>query len=234
MPWTELEFGASTWLLLVGAGAVLGMDAVSWPQVMISRPLVSATIGGWMAGSPASGLLVGAVLELYSLRHAPLGAARYPDTGPAGLVAGSAFAASGGTSAGGFLVALVIGWGLGWVGAVTEHVRRRVNERLTTPASDLAADPRLLEKRHRLAIRLDALRGAVLVGSLVVPAVLITAVAAGASTSSLAGWAMSSLVLGIAASAGAAARTSAFGIRGWPLFVIGAVVAGLLLLGVAP
>ena len=120
MPWTELAFGPGTWILLVAAGAVLGMDAVSWPQAMISRPLVSATIGGWLLGSPGAGLLVGAVLELYSLRHPPFGAARYPDTGPAGLVAGASFAASGGHAAGAFLISLVIGWVLGWIGAVTE------------------------------------------------------------------------------------------------------------------
>ncbi|MFC1531582.1 PTS sugar transporter subunit IIC, partial [Gemmatimonadota bacterium] len=83
MSWSELYLGPGHWILAVLAGAVLGMDAVSWPQVMVSRPLVSATIGGWLLGNPVAGMLVGLVLEIYALRHPPFGAAKYPDTGPA-------------------------------------------------------------------------------------------------------------------------------------------------------
>ena len=85
MSWSELYLGPGTWILAVLGGGLLGMDAVSWPQVMVSRPLVSATVGGWLMGNPAAGMLVGAVLEVYALRHPPFGAAKYPDTGPAGL-----------------------------------------------------------------------------------------------------------------------------------------------------
>ena len=206
MSWSELYLGPGIWILAVATGAGLGMDAVSWPQVMISRPLVSATIGGWLLGNPLAGMLVGIILEIYALRHPPFGAAQYPDTGPAGLVAGAAYAASGGQAAGALLAAVVIGWGLGWVGTVTIYVRRRLNERIMSPAADLAADPRLLEERHRIAIWLDALRGGVLVAAFLVPAVLAVALAAGTGPSDLGRYALASLVLGLAASAGAAAR----------------------------
>ena len=231
MPWTELAFGPGTWMLLVAAGGLFGMDAVSWPQAMISRPLISATVGGWLLGAPGEGMMLGAVLELYSLRHPPLGAALYPDTGPAGLVAGASYAAVGGDALGPFLVALMIGWALGWIGTVTEHVRRRLNERLIASIGELAASAEILEQRHRLAIWFDALRGAVLVASFMVPAMLLTAVVAGASPSVQDTWAMSALLLGIAASAGAAARSMAFGVRGWPLLLAGGALASLLILG---
>lgn len=231
MSWSELHLGPGTWILAVLAGGVVGMDSVSWPQVMVSRPLVSATVGGWLLGDPASGIIVGSILELYSLRHPPFGAARYPDTGPAGLVSGAAFAATGGTAFGALLVALGLGWALGWIGAITVHVRRRLNERIISPADLLAADPAVLEQRHRIAIWLDALRGSVLVAAFLVPAMLLTALAAGVSASGLAPWTAGALVLGIAASAGAAGRTAAFGIRGWPLLLVGAGL-GLLILAV--
>ncbi|MCK5448858.1 MAG: PTS sugar transporter subunit IIC [Gemmatimonadetes bacterium] len=231
MSWSELSLGPGTWILAVLAGGVLGMDAVSWPQVMVSRPLVSATIGGWLLGNPAAGMLVGAVLEIYALRHPPFGAAKYPDTGPAGLVAGASYAASGGAAMGALLLSIAVGWGLAWIGTVTVHVRRRLNERIMSPAGVLAADPGLLEQRHRMAIWLDALRGAILVAAFLVPSVLAVTLVVGTGPSSLGRYAIASLVLGLAASAGAAGRASAFGVRGWPLILVGAGLGLLLVWG---
>jgi len=231
MSWSELSLGPGTWILAVLAGGVLGMDAVSWPQIMVSRPLVSATIGGWLLGNPAAGMLVGAVLEIYALRHPPFGAAKYPDTGPAGLVAGASYAASGGAAMGALLLSIAVGWGLAWIGTVTVHVRRRLNERIMSPAGVLAADPGLLEQRHRMAIWLDALRGAILVAAFLVPSVLAVTLVVGTGPSSLGRYAIASLVLGLAASAGAAGRASAFGVRGWPLILVGAGLGLLLVWG---
>jgi mannose/fructose/N-acetylgalactosamine-specific phosphotransferase system component IIC len=231
MSWSELVLGPGTWILAVAAGGFLGMDSVSWPQIMVSRPFISATLGGWLLGDPVAGMLVGAILEMYALRHPPFGAARYPDTGPAGLVAGASYAATGGQAMGALLVSLAIGWGLGWIGTVTVQVRRRLNERIMSPAGVLAADPSLLEKRHRVAIWLDALRGAVLVAAFLVPGVLAAALVAGTGPSDLGRYAVAALVVGLSASAGAAARGSAFGVRGWPLLLAGAALGLLVILG---
>jgi PTS system mannose-specific IIC component len=231
MSWSELYLGPGTWVVAVLAGGLVGMDSVSWPQVMVSRPIVSATLGGWLMGDPVAGMIVGAILEVYALRHPPFGAARYPDTGPAGLVAGASFAAAGGVSMGALLVAVVIGWALGWIGTVTVHVRRRLNERITSAVDELAAHPSLLEQRHRVSIWLDGLRGAVLVAAFLVPSVLTVTLAVGSAPSRLGDYAVASLVLGLAASAGAAGRASAFGVRGWPLLLVGAAFGLLLVLG---
>ena len=61
-------------------GVLVGLDLVSVPQAMTSRPLVAAR---WRArlGDPAAGLRLGAVLELFALETLPVGAARYPDWG---------------------------------------------------------------------------------------------------------------------------------------------------------
>ena len=40
-------------------GAILGLDVVSFPQAMISRPLVAATAAGALIGEPTRGLAMG-------------------------------------------------------------------------------------------------------------------------------------------------------------------------------
>lgn len=74
-------------------GGLLGLDMVSFPQIMIARPIVSATVAGALAGHPASGVLIGAVLELIALETLPFGAVRYAEWGSAGTVGGAVFAA---------------------------------------------------------------------------------------------------------------------------------------------
>jgi mannose/fructose/N-acetylgalactosamine-specific phosphotransferase system component IIC len=48
-------------------GAVLGTDVVSFPQAMVSRPIVAATLAGWIGGSVTDGLLAGVVLEMMAM-----------------------------------------------------------------------------------------------------------------------------------------------------------------------
>ena len=69
-------------------GGVLGLDVVSFPQAMISRPLVAATVAGALVGDAIAGLLVGAALELIALETLPFGASRYPEWGSAAVVGG--------------------------------------------------------------------------------------------------------------------------------------------------
>ena len=51
-----------TLILLTGLGAVVGLDFVSFPQAMLSRPIVAATLAGAICGNAAAGLLAGALL----------------------------------------------------------------------------------------------------------------------------------------------------------------------------
>jgi len=46
---------------------VVGLDLVSVPQAMLSRPLVAGTVAGWLAGDLEAGLAVGVLLELFAL-----------------------------------------------------------------------------------------------------------------------------------------------------------------------
>jgi mannose/fructose/N-acetylgalactosamine-specific phosphotransferase system component IIC len=74
-------------------GALLGLDVVSFPQAMISRPIVAATLAGTFIGHSPAGLLIGVVLEMIALDTLPFGASRYPEWGSAGVVGGALFAA---------------------------------------------------------------------------------------------------------------------------------------------
>ena len=73
-------------------GGVLGMDVVTFPQAMISRPIVAATVAGAFLGNAPAGLIMGAVLELLALEMLPFGASRYPEWGSASVVGGALYA----------------------------------------------------------------------------------------------------------------------------------------------
>lgn len=88
-------------------GAVLGMDVVTFPQAMISRPIVAATIAGAFIGNAAAGLVMGAVLELLALEMLPFGASRYPEWGSASVAGGALFAAQPGDPAGALAASLL-------------------------------------------------------------------------------------------------------------------------------
>ena len=82
--------------VLTVLGAIVGLDFVSFPQAMLSRPIVSATLGGAVVGDVRVGLLVGVMLECFALETMPFGASRYPEWGPASVAAGAMAALHGG------------------------------------------------------------------------------------------------------------------------------------------
>lgn len=97
-------------------GTVVGLDLVSVPQGLLSRPLVAATIAGLVLGDVAAGLVAGMVLELYALDVLPIGASRYPDFSVAAVAGGVAAAlvpdavAAGAAGLVGLPMAAVGGW----------------------------------------------------------------------------------------------------------------------------
>jgi mannose/fructose/N-acetylgalactosamine-specific phosphotransferase system component IIC len=99
-------------------GGLLGLDVVCFPQAMISRPIVAATVAGAFVGDATSGVLVGATLELIALATLPFGASRYPEWGSSAVVGGAIAAALHTGRAGsltiGVLAALATAWISGW------------------------------------------------------------------------------------------------------------------------
>lgn len=227
---TELGLTPVRWVLLVAAGALVGADESSWPGAMVSRPLVAATAAGAVAGSPAAGLLAGAVLELMALPYPRMGAARTPDAGVAGVVGGAAFAASGGGTAP-LAGAVLAGWVAGWIGELGRRGLRRLNGRLAGRPETLASDAARLERRHRWALRLDLLRGGLVTASLVLPAATVASLARGL----LPGGGIPALALGAAAvgaAAGASCRVLSAG-RLRPAVLLSGLLAGVGLAALA-
>ncbi|CAN5707568.1 hypothetical protein BH23GEM8_BH23GEM8_13050 [soil metagenome] len=154
----------STWVLLILLGGWVAADSTSIGQLMVSRPLVSATLAGWIAGDPVAGAAAGLILELFHLTVLPVGAARYPEGGPPAVVVGAVFAISD-QHALTLLTAIVFSLLWETVSAASVRGFRRINSRLVgTGASAIDTEARL-EQRHLTAIGLDVLRGAFLVGS---------------------------------------------------------------------
>jgi mannose/fructose/N-acetylgalactosamine-specific phosphotransferase system component IIC len=109
-------------------GGVLGLDVVSFPQAMISRPLVAATLGGALIGQASSGLLLGAALELIALEPLPFGASRYPEWGSASVVGGAIYASHPGSTQGAAItLAMLCALATTWVGGWTMVKLRQLN-----------------------------------------------------------------------------------------------------------
>jgi mannose/fructose/N-acetylgalactosamine-specific phosphotransferase system component IIC len=108
-------------------GGVLGLDVVSFPQAMISRPLVAATLAGALIGEASSGLLLGAALELIALETLPFGASRYPEWGSASVVGGAIFASHPAHPAGAMTLATLSALATTWVGGWTMVKLRQLN-----------------------------------------------------------------------------------------------------------
>jgi PTS system mannose-specific IIC component len=135
-------------------GIVVGVDLVSFPQGLLSRPLVAASVAGAILGDPHSGLRVGVILELFALDVLPIGASRYPDYGPGAVVAG-AFAAGG---SGPHLLgpAVLLGVLLAIVGGRSIEGLRRLNGGLVRRAEPALAKGDRSMVRHLFWVGISA------------------------------------------------------------------------------
>jgi len=148
--------------LLLVLGGFIGLDATSAPQLMISRPIVAATLSGLAFGHPAEGMLLGVILEAFSLVILPVGAAKYPESGTAAAAAAAAYASVAAPGLDAPVLFLSAAFGLVWervTGATVTWVRR-LNERLVEwrPSPGRVVS-REVERRHVAAMCADFLRG---------------------------------------------------------------------------
>jgi len=202
---------AATFALLSGWGALTGMDLVTFPQALLSRPLIACAGAGVIIGDVETGLRMGVLLELFALDVLPVGASRYPDYGP-GAVAAVVLASGGpwverlGLAALFALsLAVVGGWSLLWL--------RGVNGRMVQQAAAglAAGDPGTIARVQHRGLGADLVRSlgltvaALLLARALHPVLpggprfaLVTAAAVGA---------------GVAAAAGGAIRAAGRGAR---------------------
>ena len=147
-------------LALLVWGTLVGLDLVSVPQMMIARPLVAGGVAGGILGDAGTGLLVGALFELFQFDILPVGAVRYPEYGPATVAAVSAAHAITGVL--GFGLGAMVGLLTGLLGGLSIHwVRRLTSVAVRRAVGPLeAGDPAVLVRVHAQAIARDALRAA--------------------------------------------------------------------------
>jgi mannose/fructose/N-acetylgalactosamine-specific phosphotransferase system component IIC len=160
---------------------VLGLDVVSFPQAMISRPIVAATLAGAFLGAPMAGLICGAALECLALESLPVGASRYPEWGSASVVAG-AVSAHGATGAAlpqapVFAIAMAVGIATAWFGGLTMVKHRQLIAAFARPRlGQLAEGNRsTVIGLQVFGMTVDLLRGALVALVAFVPGSLLAA-----------------------------------------------------------
>lgn len=146
---------------LLAIGTLLALDSVSVGQVQLARPLPASALAGWWCGDLPSALAAGVLLELIALETMPVGASRYPDWAPAGVVA-AAVAAVAEPVAPALVLAVIAGLLVAWASGQSMVVLRHANGRrfhdmqARLDAGDASAVGRLIG----LGIAGDAVRGA--------------------------------------------------------------------------
>jgi mannose/fructose/N-acetylgalactosamine-specific phosphotransferase system component IIC len=214
-------------------GGLLGLDVVGFPQAMISRPLVAATLSGALVGEAFSGLLIGAALELIALETLPFGAAKYPEWGSAATVGGALFAGHPSHPAGSMTMAVIASIATGWIGAWTMYQLRKLNAyQAHRHRSGLDAGARgTIIGLQLTGLSLDLFRGMLLTGIMYLAfQPLMTMIVA---VWDMDGMISRSIVVGVAASVAMGAAWKLFHAVPWArwTFVAGLVVGLLLLLG---
>lgn len=129
---------------IVLLAALLGLDVVTFPQAMISRPIVAATAAGAFLDNAFAGLMIGSVLELIALGMLPFGASKYPEWGSASVVGGALFASQHGSPPGALavcvlaalLTAVVSGWSMVKLRRINAFRATRLRSELDAGSSD--------------------------------------------------------------------------------------------------
>lgn len=153
------------WVGVLLWGGVVGVDLVSGPQALFSRPLVAGTVTGLLLGEPGLGLQLGVLMELFALDTLAVGAAWYPDLGTATVVAvtaatrwGGAPGAVGLAAAGGLVLGQVGGWSMQRLRQANARSIQAHQGRL------LRGDPVVLRRIQVLGLLRDLVRSLLLVG----------------------------------------------------------------------
>lgn len=218
-------------LIFALLGAFLGLDVVSFPQAMVSRPIVASTLAGTIGGSTGDGLLAGVFLEMMALETLPVGASRYPEWGTASVVGGALYVSRSGDATSALLFAMLGAMITAWVGGWSMYALRRMNGRWAKralPALE-AGDASVVTWLQMRGLAADWFRGFALTAialSLLIPLTAI-AVANGHGDSATI---RAVLVAVAAAIAGSAAWKLSHGAKHGPWFFIGGLAIGCAML----
>ena len=218
-------------LPLAMLGGILGLDVVCFPQMMVSRPLIAATLAGAFFGDPTMGMFVGVALELIALATLPFGASRYPEWGSAAVVGGAIAGTLEANGTGALTIGVLAALATAWVGGITLVKLRLWNAWLAQrkrPALDAGSRGAVIGLQLA-GLTADAVRAALL--TCISYFILLPVAVATLGVWSLSESMSRSVVVGIAAAvAGTAAWTSFHTARGARWYFAGGLVVGLLIL----
>jgi len=218
-------------LLFALLGAFLGLDVVSFPQAMLSRPIVASTLAGTLGGSASDGLLAGVFLEMMALETLPVGASRYPEWGTASVVGGALYVSRKGDATSALLFAMLGAMITAWVGGWSMYALRRLNGRWAKralPALE-GGDASVVTWLQLRGIGADLMRGFVLTALALVLLVPLTAIAIANGHGDSA--TIRAVLVAVAASiAGSAAWKLSHGSRHGPWFFVGGLAIGFAML----
>jgi mannose/fructose/N-acetylgalactosamine-specific phosphotransferase system component IIC len=216
-------------------GGVLGLDTVSFPQAMWSRPIVAATLSGALMGEPANGLVAGAALELIALETLPVGASRYPEWGSASVVGGAIFASQPQPHIGSLVVAVLGALLTAWLGGWT-MVKLRQRNAAWSAERRAALDAGSCDAMLRLQImglNADLARAALLTGLAYAALVPIERAVLGRWTLSEP-WSRAVLLAAASSVAAGASWKNFHATPGARWFLLGGLAAALLMLVIVP
>ncbi len=122
------------YLMAFTASLIAGLDRTAVFQLMISRPIVAAPMTGCLLGDAATGLLIGALLELLWLGRIPVGASVPPDDTQVAIgctcLAITQYPGAPIPLAAFSILCLLVTLPFGKVGEFFDRVARRLNSRL--------------------------------------------------------------------------------------------------------
>ncbi len=125
-------------------GGLLTLDRTAVPQIMLSRPIVAATLTGCILGDPLHGLVAGFLLELLWLGELPVGAKMTTnDAALAVIVAGVAIIGGrylGGTDMGMVVLSALLLLPAGWIFMKVDEAIRDFNSSLARRALSLCRE----------------------------------------------------------------------------------------------
>jgi len=127
---------------------------------MLARPIVAGAGAGLLLGDVGAGLRMGVLFELFQYDILPIGATRYPEYGPATVIAvgaAHAFALPFGIG-----LATVVGLFTAMIGGISLQILRRLNTRAVTAAAPALerGDVRALYRLHVSGAARDLVRAA--------------------------------------------------------------------------
>jgi mannose/fructose/N-acetylgalactosamine-specific phosphotransferase system component IIC len=150
------------WLICVLLGGLVGLDATSFPQAMYSRPFVAGALGGLIVGRPSEGVVIGMLLELFSLPVLPFGAAGYPEGGTAAVAAVVAYEWASPVFDGDLLfLTIALSLVLSHASGHSVRLLRIRNGRVLGHMEDgQSIAPEVVERAHMMSMAFDFVRGA--------------------------------------------------------------------------